>query len=382
MLQRLSRCPRQLSHCCNINHNRNNVKFLQFSHRSICGAEIIGVLMNSKVILTSTLTLFGITIGYWYLSDDEYIYDYNNNSNEIGIISYEILRHEIRSYMYSSQYDDGCCAPLLLRLAFNQAATYSKYDGLGGMNGATIRFEPQISYSHNRGLKKAMQILEPIKQKYGNNLTYSDLWTLASYVAIEEMGGPYIDFIPGRKDYIKEKEDLKLESNNISSNAINYKLDLVSERFPEWDEGVSRLLDWWDRMNLTDREGVALMGAHSCGRLHIENFGIDASWSDAQILTNEYYKNFKYVPYIYERRGTEHYFDPSNPELVLLTIEGSFFYNARSMRWAEFYAYTDLHIWLNDFAATFKKITEQGCDLQVNNDISIKPPLKLYDLAN
>lgn len=334
----------------------------------------MAVLMNSKVIITTALTACGIGVGYWYLSDDEYIYDYD------GPMNYDILRNEIRSFMYSTEYDDGCCAPLLLRLAFNQAATYSKYDGLGGMNGSTIRFEPQISYPHNNGLTKAMQILEPIKQKYGDNLSYADLWTLASYVAIEEMGGPFIEFTPGRKDYIKK--DRINEIANDNNVRIDYKLDLVAERFPEWDCGVSRLLDWWDRMNLSDREGVALMGGHSCGRLHAENCGIDGSWSDAQILSNEYYKNFKFVPYIYERRGTEHYFDPSNPELILLPIEGSFFYNARTMRWGEFYAYADLHIWLNDFAATWKKITEQGCDLnQTQSESSNSKPLQLYNLT-
>eukprot|EP01084_Bolivina_argentea_P180068 311083_1 len=371
MFQRLSRYASRISHHKPLNgQHSHNMKFLQFSRRQLSGGEIIAVLMNSKVILTTTLTALGIGMGYWYLSDDEYIYDVYD-----GPLDHEILRDEIRSYMYSSEFDDGCCAPLLLRLAFNQAATYSKYDGLGGMNGATLRFEPQISFDHNRGLHKAMQILEPIKAKYGEKLSYADLWTLASYVAIEEMGGPYIDFLPGRRDYVADTH----ASGELK---IDYKLDLVPERFPEWDEGVSRLLDWWDRMDLSDREGVSLMGAHSCGRLHAENCGLDASWSDAQILTNEYYKNFKYVPYVYERRGTEHYFDPANPELVLLPIEGSFFYNAWSMRWAEFYAYADLHIWLNDFAATFKKITEQGCShLQPPTDSSSANPLKLYNLA-
>lgn len=89
---------------------------------------------------------------------------------------------------------------------------------------------------------------------------------------------------------------------------------------------------------------------------------------------------YRYIPYVYERRGTEHYFDPANPELILLPIEGSFFYNARTMRWGEFYAYADLHVWLNDFAATFKKITEQGCELQPSTESS-RDALQLYNLA-
>lgn len=287
MLQRLSRYTRRISPQCK-GHYQNHTKFLQFSRRNLSGGEIAAILMNTKVLLSAAATAMGIGVGYWYLSEDEYIYDYE------GPINYDMLRNEIRSFMYSKEFDDGCCAPLLLRLAFNQAATYSKYDGLGGMNGSTIRFEPQLSYKHNMGLTRAMQILEPIKLKYGDKLSYADLWVLASYVAIEEMGGPYIDFLPGRVDYVKDKN-----KRGGNSAAIDYKLDLVPERFPEWDCGVSRLLDWWDRMDLSDREGVALMGAHSCGRVHAENSGIDGSWSDAQILSNGYYKNFKLLYHTY-----------------------------------------------------------------------------------
>ena len=67
-----------------------------------------------------------------------------------------------------------------------------------------MRFKPELSDGANAGLKLAQDFLEPVKQKH-SALTYADLWILASYVAIEEMGGPHIPFVPGRKDACSEK---------------------------------------------------------------------------------------------------------------------------------------------------------------------------------
>lgn len=187
-----------------------------------------------------------------------------------------------------------------------------------------------------------MEILEPIKKKFPK-ISYSDLWVLASYVAIEEMGGPKIEFCYGRTDAVDGLECVE------------------GSRFPNFEDGSSVLMDWFDRLGLTDREGVALMGAHSCGRLHSNVCGLDGSWTDAQILSSDYYKNLKFVPYLVERRGVEHYFDPANPDMVLLTIEGAFFYCARMMKWSEYYAFVDPFVWLNDFATVYKKLTEYGC---------------------
>lgn len=307
------------------------------SKRRISGIEIIAIVTSSKVWIPALASVIGMGGIYYYYSDVTYVYDSD------GPLNYNQIRSEIRSIMYDVSFDDGCLGPQLLRLSFNQCATYSKYDGLGGSNGASLRFEPECSMKHNLGLLNAIRILQIIKEKY-SKISISDLWVLASYVAIEEMGGPFIEFIPGRID------------------AESGVACMEEERFPESEQGATRLLDWFDRMSLTDREAVALMGAHSCGRLHSNVSGIEGSWTSAQILSNEYFKQIKFVPYVFERRGCEHYFDPANPELCLLPIEGAFFYCARVMRWAEFYAYADLHVWTTDFATVWKKVTELGCN--------------------
>lgn len=106
----------------------------KISKRGITGAELIAIATNGKVIFSFLATMLGISGVYWYLSEEEYVYD------PLAPLDFDRIRDEIRNIMYDPQFDDGCCAPLLLRLAFNQAATYSRYDLLGGTNGATIRY--------------------------------------------------------------------------------------------------------------------------------------------------------------------------------------------------------------------------------------------------
>jgi len=77
----------------------------------------------------------------------------------------------------------------LVRLAWHASGTYDKTTETGGSNGATMRFSGESKHGANAGLNLARDFLEPIKKKHPE-ISYSDLWILASYVAIEEMGGP------------------------------------------------------------------------------------------------------------------------------------------------------------------------------------------------
>eukprot|EP00434_Breviolum_minutum_P039084 symbB.v1.2.034690.t2/scaffold4523.1/size38513/6 len=98
-----------------------------------------------------------------------------------------------------SSYDGATPGPLLLRLAWHSAGTFCSQTKTGGSNGATMRFEPEVSWGANAGLKLAQQMLEPVKSKFPS-VSYSDLWIYAACVAIEEMGGEKVPFAPGRKD--------------------------------------------------------------------------------------------------------------------------------------------------------------------------------------
>lgn len=87
-----------------------------------------------------------------------------------------------------------------LRLAWQCASTFRATDNQGGCNGASIRFPPGSNWPSNSGLGNTLAMLEPIKQKYGDGLSWSDLIVLAGNVAAELAGSPKLSFCPGRTD--------------------------------------------------------------------------------------------------------------------------------------------------------------------------------------
>ena len=101
--------------------------------------------------------------------------------------------------MIKEDWDYGHIGPALVRLAWHISGTYDIEKGTGGSNGSTIRFDYEKNDPANAGLDKVMELLEPIKQKHPD-LSYADLYILASYVAIKDMGGPDIPFRFGRFD--------------------------------------------------------------------------------------------------------------------------------------------------------------------------------------
>lgn len=100
----------------------------------------------------------------------------------------EQIIHEIVNLM-PSKFDDGSLAPIFVRLAWHCCATYDVATNTGGSNGATMRFEPELTDDGNTGLFVAMLALSQVKVKYPM-ISYADLWTLAGKVAIEYMGRP------------------------------------------------------------------------------------------------------------------------------------------------------------------------------------------------
>jgi len=158
-------------------------------------------------------------------------------------INYEAIRNEIKEILDDYNWDDGSWGPVLIRLAWHASGTYSKKDDTGGSDGATMRFAPESDDPANSGLQEARKRLQTVKDKHPE-ITHSDLWILASYVAIEEMGGPAIDFRPGRRD----------KDNGKSCPQVG--------RLPDASQGAQHIRDVFYRMGFNDQEIVALIGAH------------------------------------------------------------------------------------------------------------------------
>ena len=164
------------------------------------------------------------------------------------------------------------CAPIMLRLAWHDAGTYSKWDGTGGPSGS-IRFVPEANHGANNGLAWARQTLEPIRRSHPG-IGHADLYQLAGVVAVKVTGGPDVGFRPGRPD-------------------ASLPVDCTPDgRLPAADKAIDHLRDVFYRMGFDDREIVALSGAHTLGRAHPDRSGFDGAWTEDPLTFDNAYFRF------------------------------------------------------------------------------------------
>lgn len=241
----------------------------------------------------------------------------------------------------SKKYEDGSYAPLLIRLAWHASGTYSVKDGQGGSDGATMRFEPESKWGANAGLGLARNLMEPIKKKFPN-MSYGDLWTLASVVAIEHMGGPQIPWKAGRKD------------------AADGKKIVEDGRLPDASQGSEHIRDIFYRMGFNDRDIVALSGAHTVGRCHTDRSGYDGPWTMAPTrFTNLYFRDLLNRKWTKRQwNGPEQYEDESK-KLMMLPTDLALRDDKAFRPYVEIYA-KDKNEFFKDFASAFGRMLELG----------------------
>ncbi|KAL6071288.1 heme peroxidase [Balamuthia mandrillaris] len=251
------------------------------------------------------------------------------------------IRKEIIAILDDPNYDDGSYGPVLVRLAWHASGTYSRHDGTGGSNGAKMRFPPESAHGANAGLHIARQRLEAIKQRHPE-ISYADLWTLAGAVAIEHMGGPKINWRPGRTD--------ESDGKNCTPDG----------RLPDASQGQQHVRDIFYRMGFNDREIVALIGAHALGRCHTDRSGYKGPWTKAPTMfSNEYFRELLDNKWTKKKwNGPEQYEDPTG-ELMMLPADLALIKDPEFKKYVQMYA-EDEELFFKDFAAAFQKLEELG----------------------
>ena len=215
-----------------------------------------------------------------------------NYAAQFNKLDYFELKKDIEEVMLDSKdwwpADYGNYGGLFIRMAWHSAGTYRTGDGRGGTRAGQQRFAPQNSWPDNANLDKARRLLWPIKQKYGQQISWADLMILAGNVALESMGFETLGFAGGRVDvwepqsnvyWGSEKEWLDdkrySEERELETPLAAVQMGLIYVN-PEGPNGnpdpvlaAKDIRETFGRMGMNDEETVALIaGGHTLGKTH------------------------------------------------------------------------------------------------------------------
>ncbi|WP_437188543.1 catalase/peroxidase HPI [Planctomicrobium sp. SH668] len=216
-------------------------------------------------------------------------FDYAEEFNKLDLAA---VKKDLAELMTTSQdwwpADYGHYGPFFIRMAWHSAGTYRVSDGRGGAGYGTQRFAPLNSWPDNGNLDKARRLLWPIKQKYGNQISWADLMVLTGNVALETMGFETFGFAGGRADVWEPQEDIYWgpESEWLGDKrytgdrhlenplaAVQMGLIYVNPEGPNGNPdpiaAARDIRETFARMAMNDEETVALIaGGHTFGKAH------------------------------------------------------------------------------------------------------------------
>ncbi|MDS7594510.1 catalase/peroxidase HPI [Agrobacterium tumefaciens] len=212
-----------------------------------------------------------------------------NYREEFAKLDYEALKNDLRKLMTDSQdwwpADFGHYGPQFVRMSWHAAGTYRLSDGRGGGGRGQQRFAPLNSWPDNVNIDKSRRLLWPIKQKYGQQISWADLLILTGNVALETMGFRTFGFAAGREDTWEPDLDVNwgsettwlthrpLESFDKSLGATEMGLIYVNPEGPGANgdpiSAAAFIRETFKRMAMNDEETVALIaGGHTFGKTH------------------------------------------------------------------------------------------------------------------
>lgn len=215
-----------------------------------------------------------------------------NYAEEFKKLDLAAVKQDIEALLTDSQdwwpADYGHYGPFMIRMAWHAAGTYRTGDGRGGAGTGNQRFAPINSWPDNGNLDKARRLLWPVKQKYGNKLSWADLFVLAGNVAMESMGFKTFGFAGGRADIFQPEEDIYwgAEETWLGNKRYSGERDLENPLAavqmgliyvnPEGPDGnpdpllsAKDIRETFARMAMNDYETVALTaGGHTFGKAH------------------------------------------------------------------------------------------------------------------
>ena len=213
-------------------------------------------------------------------------------AKEFKKLDYKKLKKDLQKLMTDSQdwwpADYGHYGPLFIRLAWHAAGTYRTADGRGGAGTGNQRFAPLNSWPDNVNLDKARLLLWPIKKKYGNKISWADLFILVGNVALDSMGFKTFGFGAGREDIWEPEDDIYWGSEKewLGVNRYSGKRDLeqplgashmgliyVNPQGPDANPdpllAAHDIRETFGRMAMNDYETAALVaGGHTFGKSH------------------------------------------------------------------------------------------------------------------
>ena len=216
-----------------------------------------------------------------------------NYSDAVKKLDVAALKADLKKIMTDSQdwwpADYGHYGPFFIRMTWHAAGTYRTGDGRGGGGTGAQRFAPLNSWPDNGNLDKARRLLWPVKQKYGNSISWADLLIMAGNVAIEDMGGPNLGTALGRPDIWQPEKDIYwgaedewLGDNRYGDSRQDLENPLAAVQMgliyvnPEGPNGnpdpllsAQDIRETFGRMAMNDVETFALVaGGHTFGKAH------------------------------------------------------------------------------------------------------------------